>query len=396
MQTTMSNVSTQPPSPADTAKALQLLGIATAKVGVYGVGHPASRDAIHAAFVDLQPILAAHRVMELSTDHGELLVDGRPLPVDPVLGRLLASQMARHGRVGLALSHPLCLEELTELVVLMAQPPAPGSAQETSIAKHVDDAGWKSIRMVKGHYVRVDGESGEGTAPAPAAAPVAPRPPARASESVASGSGPRVVDLSLDLALGNELAETLRVTPASKRRPDALDERIDADKLDTLVKRLQQVAALLEGRFAAMPDEGETIVHELLGNVQTVTRTARERVQLLAADLAVDRPAVGRLEAEALRRGVALRQTRDALLARLAELHQELLQPLTVASGVLESMISGSLGPVSLPQQSMLQLAFESIGAVSDLAEHVTELVGYPAGLRPTTKPGEPSVGVHP
>lgn len=395
MQTTMSNVSTQPPSPADTAKALQLLGIATAKVGVYGVGHPASRDAIRAAFAGLQPILAVRRTLELSTEHGELLVDGRSLPADPALGRLLASQMARHGRVGFAISDPLCLEELTALVGLMAQPPTPGSAQEASIAKHVVDAGWKSIRMVKGHYVRVDSESGEGAAPAPASAPVAPRPPARASEPVASGSGPRVVDLSLDLALGNELAETLRVGPVGKHRADALDERIDADKLDTLVKRLQQVAALLEGRFAAMPDEGETIVHELLGSVQTVTRTARERVQLLAADLAADRPAVGRLEAEAVRRGVTLRQTRDALLARLAELHQELLQPLTVASGVLESMISGSLGPVSLPQQSMLQLAFESIGAVSDLAAHVTELVGYPAGLRPATKPGKPSVGAY-
>jgi hypothetical protein len=375
-----------PPYPPElTAKVAQLLGIAVAKVAVYGGSHPAGREAVQAAFGALQPMLAARRTLELSTEGGELLLDGKPMVADAAAGRLLGSQIRRHGPdVGFVLSEPLRMEELVAFVGLVGSPPPPADRQECGLAKAVAEAKWQSIRMASGHYVRVDGPGGEeggridGKVPAAAQKATA----ARLAEQASAGmGGTHVVDLSVDLALGSDVADTVRA--AGGGRSGGMDATIDADRLETLVQRLQQVATLLEGRLAAMPDEGESIVQELRGGVKTAARTAHDRVQALAADLAADRDVVGRLEADAFQRGIVLRASRDALLARLAELHQELLQPLTVASGVVESMVQGNLGPISMPQRSLLQLAFESIGSVTQLATHITELVGYPAGLCP-------------
>ena len=77
------------------------------------------------------------------------------------------------------------------------------------------------------------------------------------------------------------------------------------------------------------------------------------------------------------------KQTLAALLVILAEILQELCQPITVMSGVIQMAAAGYLGQVNEQQKEMFQMAEESGASAKQLLDRLIVIVGVPKGLAP-------------
>lgn len=70
----------------------------------------------------------------------------------------------------------------------------------------------------------------------------------------------------------------------------------------------------------------------------------------------------------------------------LAEIVQELRQPLSVVTSVVDALKGGMLGNLSTPQSEMLSLAGSSAERLDHLIDKVAEITGMPEGLLPDAK----------
>ncbi|MFO7869931.1 MAG: histidine kinase dimerization/phospho-acceptor domain-containing protein [Kiritimatiellia bacterium] len=80
------------------------------------------------------------------------------------------------------------------------------------------------------------------------------------------------------------------------------------------------------------------------------------------------------------------RISRRELLETLAEIVQELCQPLSVISCSVDMLTSGSLGSVSDQQKEMLALAADNSQRVRKLIDKLLEIAGVPKTLKPDEK----------
>jgi len=78
--------------------------------------------------------------------------------------------------------------------------------------------------------------------------------------------------------------------------------------------------------------------------------------------------------------------SRKALYEFLAEIIQELRQPLSVINSVMSAVGSGMMGQVTPTQKNMLGLAGESATRLDVLINKLAELFGMPKGLTPDSK----------
>jgi signal transduction histidine kinase len=107
------------------------------------------------------------------------------------------------------------------------------------------------------------------------------------------------------------------------------------------------------------------------------------RIRFLTDELQVDESAVAALEDAARAQGQAVRITRRQLLEMLAEIAQELCQPLSVVQCSLDMVSSRMLGEVSDSQMEMLKLALESVTRLQGLVEGLRTVAGVPQSLTP-------------
>lgn len=78
--------------------------------------------------------------------------------------------------------------------------------------------------------------------------------------------------------------------------------------------------------------------------------------------------------------------SRKAVFEFLAEVVQELRQPLAVITSVMSAVNSGMMGELAVPQKSMLNLACESAKRLDHLVDKLAEVSGMPSGLIPDAK----------
>lgn len=88
-------------------------------------------------------------------------------------------------------------------------------------------------------------------------------------------------------------------------------------------------------------------------------------------------------EADAMGKGVKPTISRQALITMLAEIVQELLQPLAVINCSVEMIRMKRLGEVTQSQNEMLDLAMSSIDRIQKLADKLMSISGVPRGLTP-------------
>ncbi len=75
--------------------------------------------------------------------------------------------------------------------------------------------------------------------------------------------------------------------------------------------------------------------------------------------------------------------TRQQLLEMMAELGQELRQPLTIVSGVLDMLRLKHAGPLAKEQQPLVEMAVESTQRMDTLVGRMVEIAGMPKTLHP-------------
>ena len=74
------------------------------------------------------------------------------------------------------------------------------------------------------------------------------------------------------------------------------------------------------------------------------------------------------------------------MLAMLAEIGQEICQPLSVINCSLDMVRGKALGPLTPPQEEMLALAAESGARLDMLANKIIEISGVPKGTKPDSE----------
>jgi len=376
--------------------AVRLLGIAISKIGVYGKGHPASRNAAEEAFVACQELVSLLKTAEFSADRQKLVVNGES--VEPAAGQLLAMHIERHKAEGFRLEAPLDAKDFLEFVTLMGSSPQ-HLESSGGLAGAVKGAGLKSIQTVQSHYARNSG--GDRGASAAQDASAAPRSveadPAKAADRTpasAQQQGSRelhVLDIPADLTLEEMVQQLSGSSPVSATSPSSTAvSSPSADSIPREVQNLKAMVRKLQGLSESLGQQGsaargaeEQLIGQLKEGVSALFEGTRARIESVAEAANADRQAVAEIEAQARSRGVPLRTTRDELLRKLAEIVQELRQPLTVASGVVDMMLGGNLDAITENQREMLRLAADSMDSAAQLTTHITELVGMPAGLHP-------------
>jgi len=142
------------------------------------------------------------------------------------------------------------------------------------------------------------------------------------------------------------------------------------------------------GELATSPDnvhEKEltgvlTEVNEEIGDM--VDKSSR-RMETIAEDVRADAEAASAAEEAAEGSGQGLRLPRKELLAVLAEIVQELLQPLAVINCSTDMIMSQKLGDLPETQASMLGLIDESTDKLETLIQGLQGIAGVPDTMSP-------------
>ena len=137
---------------------------------------------------------------------------------------------------------------------------------------------------------------------------------------------------------------------------------------------LAEMNGLLDPRKVAA---GETLPEPQVNHL--VTQLEQE-VAVVTAD------AEQKLDQLAKRLREKPEMSREAMLAMLAEIGQEICQPLAVITCAVDMIRGKALGPVTPPQDEMLTLAAESGARLEMLANKVIEISGVPKGTKPDTE----------
>jgi signal transduction histidine kinase len=127
-----------------------------------------------------------------------------------------------------------------------------------------------------------------------------------------------------------------------------------------------------DGRAAAgrMADE----IHE---GVESAARAAEQGVEKLARGLESAKAPV--------MEGRGTEMSRFALLETLAEIAQDLLQPLTVINCAVSMSLDGYVGPVAPEMENLLRMAQHGSQRLQKIMDALIRIVGYPTKL---TAPG--------
>lgn len=156
----------------------------------------------------------------------------------------------------------------------------------------------------------------------------------------------------------------------------------DAPPLAMLLMRLTELldpakqlqnAALSREQVEPIVAQLNTGMNSAMAGVEQKMGDLREKIKAVTALPEASAP--GEIQEQAL--------SRRKIIAILAEIVQELRQPLTVISGAMEALSGGHLGNMPDMQRSMLQLALEGSQRVSVIVDSLANIAGMPATLQP-------------
>ena len=374
--------------PAEEATSLlRSLGLVIGQSGIYGPAHNVTQHAARALYPELERAVNKHGTIEITLRDKHLLVNGAVLDVGGSSGKNLIDRMALHKIEGVAFLAPANVDEFLKCVTLFGTAPTALSA-EGGLETAMKQAKLRSVQVVNVTYRRV-----AGNAPEPKASPGSTSK-TQAPARVAAVESPGVLDLAdipdelLDMDLSGLTGggSTGGVSSGSAPHPPAASAARQ-QRATALAGLLRQAASMLEqspqidGDSQRAAIEGTfTQIHEMLSSI---SKNSETQIKTFAGQVHADRDAIADIESAARRRGVGLQLTRHELVSRYAELSQEIAQPLTVSSGVIELLNSGRAGNLSETQRDLLKMAAESVERVNQLVEHLKQISGMPESLKP-------------
>ena len=144
---------------------------------------------------------------------------------------------------------------------------------------------------------------------------------------------------------------------AAARKESAISEGLS--KLTTVFEKLEELIKSDETDGSKVKD----LLGQASENLGDTLGGTKEKLQVLSSTIG----------------GQAHTMSRDELLASLAEVAQELMQPVTAINASLEMMLEGYVGDITEEQQDILTLASNSGEHLKYLMDMLIEIVGCPA-----------------
>ena len=366
----------------DAVLLIRAIGLLISQAGVYGPSHKVTQSAARSVYAELEQVIAAHGPVEIALNEKEVLVNGSSGGIGAVAGKNLTDRMALHKIGGLVFLSPPELNEFLTCVTLLGTQPF-ALAQDGGFEGAVKKANLRSVQVVTVAYQRVSGDTPLDQLPpgpmgqAPSyPVPVAPPPPRRSPPVVAGGVG--VLDLSAALEPEEEVGEK----PSGNGAGEEQKRRVSS-----LAALLRETAALLERNEGRVPGTQHQAVIAALEQIRSVlnamTADSEHHITALANQVDDDRQTIASIESAARRRGIGLKLTRGELVQRYAELNQEIVQPLTVSTGVIGMLKSERTGILTPSQRELLKMAEESVGRVNQLVAYMNRISGLPDTYTP-------------
>jgi len=360
----------------DAVLLVRALGLLMSQAGVYGPMHNVTQSAARSVFAEVEQAVKAFGPIEIARRDLQLQVNGSSDGITPVAGKNLADRMALHKVNGLLFLSPPDIDEFLRCIALFGSPP-PEVTALGGIEGVLKKENIRSVCVVNVAYQRVTGSEVNPPAkiepqPQQAAVPVLSPPPRRGL----AGTGVGVVDLSATL-----MDEDKSAVEEDGTHPGGCYTVADEKK-----KRSAELADLLR-ETAALLERGADLSSYKLDRIRSflseMVAGSEHEISSLASQVNDDRQTIASIESAARRRGIGLKLTRAELIERYAELNQEVLQPLTVSTGVIDMLRSGCVGTVSAQQQELLKLASESVERVNQLVAYMNRISGLPASYTP-------------
>ncbi len=367
----------------DAVLLVRALGLLVNQAGIYGAAHKVTQSAARSVYGELEQLVKTYGPIEVALQDDRLLLNGSIDGLDASVCKNLLDRMVLHKIGGLVFLAPSELSEFLACIALFGASPF-SLAEEGGFEAALRRADLRSVRVVNVAYRRVGGDKPEtppetSPGPEPAEVPKAPEP-----RRTPSGYGTGVLDLSSDweAGFGEAPLEEPEEPPPGASVSGSRNERAAA-----LAALLRDTAAALESEEALSDAEQHQKVMEALSRVReallATSRESERQIALLANEVDVDRQTIASIESAARRRGIGLKLTRGELIERYAELNQEIVQPLTVSTGVIDLLHSGKGGPLSESQRDMLKLAADSVERVNQLVAYMRRIAGLPESYTP-------------
>lgn len=354
---------------------VRALGLLISQVGVYGPTHKVTQSAQKSVFVELSKAVNQYTTLDFTCAEDKILVNGSADDLDPATIRNLRDRMTLHKLGGLIFSAPLDDQEFQTCISLLASPPGKLDDQG-GFEAIIQKANFKSIKTLNVNYRRI-----VGNATPPPAVPKPTQDIPQKTDTAFRG----VVDLSDELSNtpfsdAPTAGTTSTASHASKEETEPTDLRNEINAILTEV-----ITLLARNEFADSGQQQQSLANSLR-TIRDVLRHSTEdsqtHIAVLAEKVHEDRQTIASIESSARRRGL-LKLTREELVERYAELNQEIVQPLTVSTGVIDLLNSGQLGEMSESQRDLLKLAAESVERVNQLVAYMNRIAGLPENYTP-------------
>lgn len=345
---------------------VRALGLLVNQAGIYGPTHNVTRRAAHSVFAELDEMVERYGAIEIALKDDRLLLNGSLDGMDAASVRNLHDRMVLHKIGGLLFLSPTDRDEFLTCIALFGTPPATLAAKG-GFEGALKQADLHSIQAVEVAYQRVSDSDN-------------PETPATITPSASIIAD--VEDLAAAWARNFSMQNG---TPEEPVVPSATRQ----SRAQQLAALLRETAAVLEHDVDLDSDQQQQQILEAIARVREalaeVTRESERHIAALADQVDADRQTIASIESAAQRRGLGIRLTRAELVERYAELNQEIVQPLTVSTGVIDMLGSGKAGPLTPSQRDMLRLAAESVERVNQLVAYMRRIAGLPDSLTPDT-----------
>ncbi len=382
---------------SDARLLVRSMGLLLNQAAVYGPVHNVTKSATARVYEEVRQLLECYHVLELTVKINLICVNGSSEEIDAAISTNLVRRFAQLDINGLLMVSPLPLREFEKAVKILAMPIAL-ITQSAGVSRLFERENIKAVAVVRVDYKRVMDAAIADLEPEPDVQPTVetekvdkpePPPPVKtekiptAATTISAPTG--VIDLSADLA-DDELSYA---DFGLKSSEEELNEHRRQRRAQSahLAELLRKTAETLENNPAQDPQQELEMVISALEQVRLqlieLSHGSEKAISSLAREVDADKLTVAGLEADAIRRGFPLKLTREELLERYAELNQEIVQPLTVSTGVIEMLRKEQVGEISESQQELLKMAHESIDRVNQLVSYMHGVSGLPRTFSP-------------
>lgn len=171
-------------------------------------------------------------------------------------------------------------------------------------------------------------------------------------------------------------------------------ESADFGESEASIAGIAALLARLEGDIGRTKNDPESASAERIAGdlkeastkVAALVEGTERKIKTLVDAVAADMERIEVLEKAEKEAGGVPRLSRKKLITILAEIVQEICQPIAVIKCSIEMLQSVRLGQVTPAQKGMLDLAFQGVERIDVLAKNLAKISGLPTGLEPDKK----------